>query len=92
MKKKNFFYLPTDYLEGRVAKGETNNFLRLALLIYLIIFSLYKCIRKKINIFTVFKKISKSLNQRSVDHQQFSVCWTGSDLLTACPTFIGYLK
>ena len=46
----------------------------------------------KINIFTVFKKISKSLNQRSVGRQQFSVCWTGSDLLTACPTFIGYLK
>jgi hypothetical protein len=28
--KKYFFYLPTHYLEGRVAKGETNNFLRLA--------------------------------------------------------------
>ena len=26
-------YLPTHYLEGRVAKGETNNFLRLALVI-----------------------------------------------------------
>jgi hypothetical protein len=31
-KKKNFFtYLPTHYLEGRVTKGETNNFLRLPL-------------------------------------------------------------
>ena len=28
--KKYFTYLPTHYLEGRVAKGETNNFLRLA--------------------------------------------------------------
>jgi len=32
------------------------------------------------------------LNQRSVDRQQVSVCWTGSDLLTVCPTFIGYLN
>jgi hypothetical protein len=29
-KNKHFTYLPTHYLEGRVAKGETNNFLRLA--------------------------------------------------------------
>ena len=28
--KKKLFYLPTYYLEGRVAKEETNNFLRLA--------------------------------------------------------------
>jgi hypothetical protein len=60
---------------------------------YTLLFFLYiNVLGIKVNIFTVFKKISKSLNQRSVDRQQFSVCWTGSDMFTACPTFIGHVN
>jgi hypothetical protein len=47
---------------------------------------------KNQHFYCFFLKYTKSLHQWSVHRQQFSVCWTGFDLLTACPTFIGYLK
>jgi hypothetical protein len=66
MKKKIFFYLPTDHLEGRVAKGETNNFLRLALSVFDWLFKVYSIIYSA-SFDQIYLKTIKDISSKSID-------------------------